>query len=67
MERTGCFSRERWERKGEDELRDRSAWSSGDNPASGLMESQRSRGPLEWGGLHGEAPKQHQGGGLKSL
>lgn len=37
-------------RREEDELGDRSAWSSGDNPASGLTESQRSTGPLEWGG-----------------
>lgn len=33
-------------RREEDELGDRSAWSSGDKPASGLVESQRRRGPL---------------------
>lgn len=32
----------------------RMSWGIGDNPASGLMESQRSREPLERG------PKQHQ-------
>lgn len=32
----------------------RMSWGIGDEPASGLVESQRSREPLEWG------PKQHQ-------